>query len=396
MMPRPEGSATPPVILVAGGGLAGLSAAIRLKQRGYDPLVVEKGRYPREKLCGEFLGPDSFETLRHLGLWETIRRAAFGPVRKAVFQDVAGGHLVVNIGWIHPGYDHGLSISRHVLDAAVANEARNRGIEILENTRFLPRIRKQGRRFMVDVDHLETGKARTLMADVVLNAAGRHGGLFVEGGNHPPRLGKGIDHKRCGIQCHMKTSHPALFSPDELLMFFFPGGYGGIQYVDDDLLNVCMLAPVSAAPAARISFRRVLVATMMKNPAAAAILSHCSEAGPIHTTAALNITPDSNASGDLIAPGDAHVTMDPFTGSGMALAFQTGFLAGEVVADCLDAGMDDYAAMRRLYRQRYRALTRGRLFWLKCFRPLLDNPSIRCSVWPLVRPAAPVLARVFR
>jgi flavin-dependent dehydrogenase len=42
-------------ITIIGGGPAGSAAAILLARQGYDVVLLEKDRFPRHKLCGEFL-----------------------------------------------------------------------------------------------------------------------------------------------------------------------------------------------------------------------------------------------------------------------------------------------------------------------------------------------------
>jgi len=42
-------------LIIIGGGLAGLSSAILSSRQGLKVLVIEKGSYPRHKVCGEFI-----------------------------------------------------------------------------------------------------------------------------------------------------------------------------------------------------------------------------------------------------------------------------------------------------------------------------------------------------
>ena len=54
-------------VIIVGAGPAGSSAAIRLAENGVRVLLLEEKHMPREKLCGEFITPESFPTLRRLG-----------------------------------------------------------------------------------------------------------------------------------------------------------------------------------------------------------------------------------------------------------------------------------------------------------------------------------------
>lgn len=55
-------------ILVIGGGIAGASCALRLRQHGIDVLVAEKVAFPRAKVCGCCIGGAGLASLEQLSL----------------------------------------------------------------------------------------------------------------------------------------------------------------------------------------------------------------------------------------------------------------------------------------------------------------------------------------
>ena len=55
-------------ITIVGGGLAGLTLGIGLRQRGIPATVYEAGRYPRHRVCGEFISGNGPAVLRRLAL----------------------------------------------------------------------------------------------------------------------------------------------------------------------------------------------------------------------------------------------------------------------------------------------------------------------------------------
>src|SRR5664280_3618446 len=62
-------------VTIVGGGLAGLALGIGLRQRGVPVTVWEAGRYPRHRVCGEFICGRGQETLARLGLRDWLERA---------------------------------------------------------------------------------------------------------------------------------------------------------------------------------------------------------------------------------------------------------------------------------------------------------------------------------
>ncbi len=377
-------------IVICGAGPAGMAAAIRLRQAGFDPLVLDKGSFPRGKLCGEFLGPDAFDCLKTLGVWEAIRRQSAGPVAEARFHLMDGRCLRVPLRWMSRRHPYGLGVSREVLDAELVRQGRQLGIRVMEKVRVLPEVRFEGgvfrlRRILAD------GTRQNLSARLVVDAAGRHGGLHLSGQPADEAL---RDLERLGLQRHIRLAEAP--DPSVLSMFFFPGGYGGIQPLHDfhenRLANLCMYAPAETARHAREGLPQLLENTMGHNPVAARLLDGAESAGPLRTTARINLK--CRPSG-LIRLGDAMITVDPVTGSGMALALQTGLMAAGIIADGWRRGWDQ-ARIRRAYDHAFHRHLSLRLAVLGWLRPLLFSPGIQHRVLPLARPALPLLTAVLR
>src|SRR5436190_2031589 len=59
-------------ITIVGGGLAGLTLRSGLRRRGIAVTVLEAGRYPRHRVCGEFISGAGQATLARLGLLESV------------------------------------------------------------------------------------------------------------------------------------------------------------------------------------------------------------------------------------------------------------------------------------------------------------------------------------
>lgn len=66
-------------ILISGGGLGGLSAALALAERGFDVTVLEKAAEFTEIGYGIQLGPNATRILKRYGLWDTVSTSAVFP-----------------------------------------------------------------------------------------------------------------------------------------------------------------------------------------------------------------------------------------------------------------------------------------------------------------------------
>ncbi|MBV8229467.1 MAG: FAD-dependent monooxygenase, partial [Planctomycetaceae bacterium] len=75
-MNSPEGSG-PFDVVIAGAGLAGGSLALRLARVGARVALLDPARFPRDKLCGEFLSPECWGVLDDLGLAGAVTRRGY-------------------------------------------------------------------------------------------------------------------------------------------------------------------------------------------------------------------------------------------------------------------------------------------------------------------------------
>ena len=82
-------------IHVIGGGLAGLTLGIGLRNRGVPVTISEAGEYPRHRVCGEFISGRGVEVLQRLQLTDLLVRAGACEARTAAFfvrEKRAGNH----------------------------------------------------------------------------------------------------------------------------------------------------------------------------------------------------------------------------------------------------------------------------------------------------------------
>ena len=110
-------------MLVLGGGLAGLAAALDLAGRGHRVAVVERRRYPFHRVCGEYVSNEVLPYLRRLG----ADPAALAPaaIRRFGLSSPAGRTLAspLDLG--------GFGVSRYQLDDFLYHQALKQGVEFI-------------------------------------------------------------------------------------------------------------------------------------------------------------------------------------------------------------------------------------------------------------------------
>ncbi len=124
-------------VVVIGAGPAGSCAAAALAARGWRVMLVERDRFPRHKVCGEFLSPEAQDSLRTLELYDELAGSAPVPLVEARLTAANGVAMRLSL----PAKAWGLS--RYAMDAALAQAAVQRGATLRQECTALGLEREQ-------------------------------------------------------------------------------------------------------------------------------------------------------------------------------------------------------------------------------------------------------------
>ena len=257
---------------IIGGGLAGLGLALGLARAGLPVTLHDAGRYPRHRVCGEFITSLDLATVTTLGLADFLADAA--PARHVTW--FRHDRALCRQTLPTPA----LRLSRHALDLRLVHAARAAGAAIQENSR-LPLTPVPGR----------------------ILAAGRR----------PATTSPWV-----GLKLHVRDLAPR----DELELHFGHRAYVGITRVENGASNVCGLFPSSALAAAAPldhALRAVGLAPLADRVAAAIPVpdSACAVAGLNYGAAAPPTDPAALNLGYYLG------LIPPYTGHGMTIALQS-------------------------------------------------------------------------
>jgi menaquinone-9 beta-reductase len=274
----PQASGKPPgVISILGGGPAGASAAIAARLNASAVQIVEKSKFPRHKVCGEFLSPEIEQELGRLGAWDSFLAA--GPARIRRMQ-LHFARRSKTCALPQPAW----GLSRYAFDALLLDRAVKLGAELLRETIEKPRV-------------IATGRTDGLSAD------------------HGRRL--------FGFKTHF--TGPV---DDAVELFFFEGCYVGVNVVEGSRTNVCGLGPEDYIKKFGFDYDEVV----RKSPALTARLAPLTREMKWLSTGPLRYRQKWEPDTQCYLAGDALSFVDPFTGSGLLAAVKTGGLAGMAAA----------------------------------------------------------------
>ena len=154
-------------VVVVGGGPAGSVAALVLARAGAKVAVIDKSAFPRDKACGDIVGPRALQVLADLGLPEPVGRnvgeiLVVGPTGRRCT-------LPCGEGLTYPG--HGTAVTRTVFDAGLHRAAVDAGAHPV-HARAVGPVEDQGQ-----ISGYRLDKGDEVRADFVIGADGATSGV---------------------------------------------------------------------------------------------------------------------------------------------------------------------------------------------------------------------------
>lgn len=356
---------TRPDLLVIGGGPAGAAIAALAADQGVRVLLLEKERFPRDKVCGEFVSAEGCAVLARMGLLDALVAKGAMPMDACLLADAKGRSVASPLPDLPRAGRTALGISRAVFDEALLNHAASRGLVVRDTTTATAPIVEDGRVAGINLHGAgENGAEESVRATIVIAADGRRSMLqraLIPGIGDPlttsPR-------SWFGFKAHFPDRTGGLARRIEL--FVFAGGYAGLGPVEGGRLDLALIARVDALNACGGSPQRLFEERMLANPLLASRLHGEAPCSPWKTIGPLRFNVRRPASHGAIFLGDAAGTIDPFSGEGMSNALRGAELALPFVLDALQrGGLTDAAshAWSKCWRAAFAPVTRrARLF----------------------------------
>lgn len=318
-MPKPAISNSQSQILIVGAGPAGTSAAIRLAKKGFSVKLIEREKFPRHKLCGEFISPECFVHFKELGVFDEMVSQNGERITETIFYAPNGKSVNVPSKWFSAN-ETALGLSRAEMDFQLLQRAKQVGVEVLEETQVVGLLMEKE-----EVCGVKT-KTEEITADLTIDATGRSKVLTnkIKG-----RRTKDKGQSLVGFKAHLKNVE---MEKGRCEIYFFRGGYGGLNYVENGVGNHCFLIKSEIVKEFGGDIERILQEVIFKNIRAKETMQN---AIPIFDWLAVSVdgfgVKNLNPAPNLLAIGDAGAFIDPFTGSGMLMALESGEILAKTV-----------------------------------------------------------------
>lgn len=315
-------------VIIIGAGPGGSSAATFCGRKGYKTLLLDKDKFPRDKICGDALSGKSMGIIKKLNIEEDIKKSQHGAVVGVVFSAPNGKQIHLQFTEDPESDKAGIACRREILDVILFNKAKGtKNVETMENF-MVTEIIKENDKVLGVKGKDSKGKEHEFRANITVGAGGVYSLLARE---------MKVNHNDPN---HMCTAVRAYYENVEGLnnnieLHFIDSilpGYFWIFPLDNGKANVGVGIITKELQKRKINLKDAMIDTVTNHPMFKERFANSKQLGEIKgwtlPFGSKRRTPYGNG---WLLVGDAAALVDPFTGEGMGNAMYSGWIASEVI-----------------------------------------------------------------
>lgn len=318
-------------VLILGGGLAGLTAAIHLSKLGLQVTVIEKNGYPKHKVCGEYISNEVLPYFEWLGI--DILKINPTSITKLQFSTQNGTTITTELPL------GGFGISRYALDFYLYNKAIANGCIFLQET-------VENVIFDNDEFTITTSIGTVLKSKMVLGAFGKRSNMDV-------KLNRNfIQNKSHWLA--IKSHYTGDFPNDLVGLHNFNGGYCGVSKVENNAVNICYITNYETYKLYKNNdeFQKLVLSENQHLK----ILFEKSTLifeKPL-TIGQISFDKKETVENHILMVGDTAGLIHPLCGNGMAMAIHSAKIASELVINYYDSKIPSRVSLEKQYVKQWK------------------------------------------
>jgi menaquinone-9 beta-reductase len=338
--------------VVVGAGPAGAATAILLAWEGLSVVLLDRARFPRDKICGEYLSPEGGRILDRLGVLAGVEAKGARPLRGMRILGPDGTQLVGDYppDGARPGdRPRALAVRRRILDAALVERAQEVGISVREGMRVVDLLREGTRVTGVVAEPVGPERravaAERFSAPLVIAADGRTS-VIAE------RLGLRRPHPWLHRLALVADVEGASGDPERGEIVLAPPAYLILNPVGAGIGNLSLVIPIEEARRHKADLAGYFDRVTRELPGFRERLQNARRTGPVRALGPLGYRVAAPCVDGVLLAGDAAGFLDPFTGEGIYAALRSAEVTAEVGARAVKAGDVSAAALQSSHARR--------------------------------------------
>lgn len=339
-------------VVIIGGGLAGLTAAIHLSKIGLSVTIIEKNSYPKHKVCGEYISNEVLPYLNWLGINLEILKPT--KITKLDFSTSKGNTINTKLPL------GGFGISRYVLDEFLFQKAISNGCKIIQDT-------VENCTFNNDEFTITTINNTIINSKFVIGAFGKRS-------NIDQKLQRNFIQKKSPWLA-VKAHYSGYFPKDLVGLHNFKGGYCGVSKVENDIINICYLADYETFKNYK-NIEEYQNAVVFQNPHLKTIFEKAILLfeKPL-TIGQISFEKKQAVENHMLMIGDTAGLIHPLCGNGMAMAIHSAKIASELIDQFYKNEIISRMALEKKYTKEWNFNFKKRLETGRFLAKLLQKPN---------------------
>lgn len=360
-------------VIIAGAGLAGLTAAIHLSKAGIPVTLIDKNEFPKHKVCGEYISNEVLPYLNWLGIDPEELHPAH--ISKIEFSTADGKKIE---GELPLG---GFGISRYALDHLMFQKAVASGCRFVQQT--INTIDFDADRFTISL-----ADGQKLQSRLVLGAFGKRSNIDQK------------MHRRFILRkspwLAVKGHYRGNLSDDVVGLHNFQGGYCGVSKVENDTINICYLADFETFKKFK-NIDQYQSEVLCKNPILQSIFE---KSQPVFdkpmTISQISFDKKNCVENHILMIGDTAGLIHPLCGNGMAMAVHSAKIVSELIVKYFNGQIDSREALEKTYQKQWKSQFESRLRTGRLLGSLFQMPQLSTAALQLLTLFPSLLPKIIR
>ena len=334
-------TAAQPEVVVIGGGPAGATAATILAQKGRQVRLLEREHFPRFHI-GESLMPDTYWIMKRLGMLEKMKTSAFTKKFSVQFFNQDGQQS--QPFYFFENNPHECSETWQVLrsefDQMMLDNARSYGVDVREGARVLDVTFEGDRQTGVRVRY-DDGTEETLHPKVVVDSSGQSSLIS----NKLKLRYPDEKLKKATVWSYFKAAkrEAGKFDTGATLVLQTQEKKGWFWYIPqhNDIVSVGVvgnLEEIYPKDGPKRTLDEIFWDEASRCPAVLERIKDSERVDEYRTTKDFSYRSKKAAGPNWVLTGDAFGFLDPIYSSGLQLAFRSGAMSADAVAEAFETG----------------------------------------------------------
>lgn len=352
-------------ILIIGGGPAGSTTALYLSKLGYDITLIEKKKYPRETLCGEFLSKEVTDILKELSLFQEF--ISLKPNQLKSFRAVDDSGTELHSAFNFDAY----AMKRSVFDSLLLENAKKQNVNIIQPA-TVKSVSKINSGFISEFEN-QYGEVIQVKSKLVIAAYGKQNPLDKE-------LERNFIHKKSflnGVKFHLPVELLKEKFSDEIRIYIDKGLYCGMNQVNDSEITVCFLENRKNS---KIPSRERLTEVIRLNKSFRDIFTDEAvdyiNSANVYGTGNIHFGKREVVENGIIMVGDSAGVIAPLAGDGIGMAMESARILYQVLIKYKSVDSEPHNIYLD-YKQQYEKSFSRRLSTARIIQAIILNKKLR-------------------